>query len=402
MAEHQLPRPRSTIGGTPLQTLRDEYHADLFDDYLPFWDKHGTDREFGGFMCTLDHDGTQIDTKKNGWHQGRGLWVYAHLYNCFGDPDHLEIARKTRKFLLNHGRDENGDWAIQMDREGNILSRDGVGYANMFVAEGLQEYAKATGDAETVDLAKQALYKAFDNFSDPEATRFKQAPASYPGIRGQGTHMVGLRVSTQMLRHAPDPDLQTFSDRMVDAIVNKFWNPEYELNNEYLDNDYNRPDDANEDHIQLGHSMETLWMLMDEAIRREDRQLLNLAADRLHRHMQVAWDDVYGGFYTGMHVHGVAGAGKPLWTQEEVLVGTLMLLEHTDLDWPEMWFARTYSFVKEKYSLKQYGYPLYLLSGDRKITFQPHARRKGNYHRPRHLVANLLTLERMIDAPGEA
>jgi N-acylglucosamine 2-epimerase len=400
MDSQSYPGRRTRIGDLTLQELRDEYHADLFDDYVPFWDKHGTDHEYGGFMCTLDHDGTQIDTNKNGWHQGRGLWVYSHLYNCFGDEEHLEIARKTKEFLLSHGRDENGDWAIQMDREGNILARDDVGYANMFVAEGLQEYARATGDDEVMDLAIKALYKGMDNFSAPEATRFKQAPASYPGIRGQGTHMVGLRVSTQMLRHSSEPTLQAFSDRMVDAIVDKFWNPEYGLNNEYLDHDYNRPDDANEDHIQLGHSMETLWMLMDEALRRKDDQLLSLAAERLHRHIQVAWDDVYDGFFTGMHVHGVANESKPLWTQEEVLVGALMLLEHTDLDWPEMWFARTYRYIKEKFSLRQYGYPLYILSGDRKVTFQPHVRRKGNYHRPRHLVMNLLTLDRMIAKLG--
>ena len=39
-----------------------------------------------------------------------------------------------------------------------------------------------------------------DNFDDPKAERFRQAPAHYPGIRSQGSHMVGLRVSTQMLR----------------------------------------------------------------------------------------------------------------------------------------------------------------------------------------------------------
>ena len=34
----------------PLQELRSQYSADLFDDYLPFLAEHVIDHEFGGFL----------------------------------------------------------------------------------------------------------------------------------------------------------------------------------------------------------------------------------------------------------------------------------------------------------------------------------------------------------------
>src|SRR5262245_31984411 len=92
------------IAGMTLRELRDSLHTELFDVILPFWDKHGIDHEFGGVMCSLDYDGTLVNTEKLLWFQGRALWVYSHLYNHFGqDPRHLEVARKTKDFLLKYG-----------------------------------------------------------------------------------------------------------------------------------------------------------------------------------------------------------------------------------------------------------------------------------------------------------
>src|SRR5690349_15312563 len=88
--------PASTFGGVGwadlhLPELRQRYRAELFDVFLPFWDAHGIDHEHGGFMCALDHDGTRVNTHKYLWFQGRGIWVYSHLFNRFGrDPRHLE------------------------------------------------------------------------------------------------------------------------------------------------------------------------------------------------------------------------------------------------------------------------------------------------------------------------
>ena len=65
---------RLQIGDHSLVELRDHYRNYLFDEYLPFWARHGIDHERGGFICALDHDGSQVgDKHKNMWYQGRGL-----------------------------------------------------------------------------------------------------------------------------------------------------------------------------------------------------------------------------------------------------------------------------------------------------------------------------------------
>ena len=70
------------------------------------------------------------------------------------------------------------------------------------------------------------------------------------------------------------------------------------------------------------------------------------------------------------------------------------------VDWPWEWFGRVFDYIERKYSLKQYGHPLYLTAGDRKMTFTPHVSRKEHYHHPRHLMRCLLGLEALVERDG--
>ena len=113
------------------------------------------------------------------------------------------------------------------------------------------------------------------------------------------------------------------------------------------------------------------------------------AADGLH---------VYGGaFRCLVHVDdNVWKVDKVLWLQEEVLIGTLFMIDHTGDQWARDWFSKMYTYVMDKFPLRQYGYPLWILSADRKVTFREKASRVGNFHHPRHLMLNLLALDRII------
>ena len=78
----------------------------------------------------------------------------------------------------------------------------------------------------------------------------------------------------------------------------------------------------------------------------------------------------------------------------------MILIEHTDWDWPVDWFERTFDYAEAKFSLKQYGYPLYLYGGDRKVSFSEHVTRKENYHHPRCVMRNLIGVENILSRGG--
>lgn len=409
--------PPIQLAGRTLEEWRNKYRQELFDSMLPFWDRHGVDHERGGLMHGLDYDGRLVHSQKLLWFQGRAIWVYSFLYNHFGaDPRHLEIARKTRDFVLRHARQADGWWAELLDREGKVLRPfRGDVYGMYFVAEGLQEYAWAAKDEESHELAL-ALMKQLHRYIENPNLEFPGAPAR--GARPQGLWMVNLRTATQILRRWRDAEIEEIAQKAVNAVMNKHFNPDIGLNNEDLHFDFSRIR-GEENKSLLGHSIETLWMVMDEALRINDLKLWELGAERIRRHIEVGWDDVFGGLAQWINVDqggyvwpvekpvgtdlefrfvGEYQYMKPLWALNEVLVACLNVFERTRAEWASRWFGRAQEIIDTKYSRKAYGQPGYMLFADRRMRPQPHVSRQDNYHPPRQLMLNLLALDRMLAA----
>ena len=47
------------------------YRDTLLQDVMPFWLRHGFDREHVGIITSLDRDGCILDTDKSVWFQSR-------------------------------------------------------------------------------------------------------------------------------------------------------------------------------------------------------------------------------------------------------------------------------------------------------------------------------------------
>ncbi len=180
------------------------------------------------------------------------------------------------------------------------------------------------------------------------------------------------------------------------------FNPDFRLFNEYINHDMSRIEN---DHGQVvyGHGQEAMWMVMERAVIRNDRRLFDTCAERLKRQIEVFWDDVYGGeLLELLHVdNNTWNVSKALWLHDEILIGTMMVIEHTGAQWAKYWFKQTLDFTKNKLDLGQYGYPLWMLYSDRKGTFNPKYDRIGNFHHPRHLMVNLLAIDRMMKRGGK-
>jgi N-acylglucosamine 2-epimerase len=407
-AGRPAPGPLLELAGRSVIELRDLYRKDLFDDYLPFVEKYVIDHERGGFMCEVDLDGRLISTNKSSWFDGRGLWVHAFLYNHFGrDPKQLEIARKTADLLLRVGPSgPDGLWPKTYTRDGTPLSSsDGEIYGDLFVAEGLAEYAAASGEIRYRTMARDLVRKCVRLYDSPEyrpaigQTYLGPGARPFPGARVLGVWMVLLRLSTQMLEREADLEIEAIANRAVDAITHAHFNPDFELCNELLNHDLSRPDNEYKQLVYTGHCLEVLWMVLREAQRRQDQALFDLTADRHRRHLTVAWDDVFGGVLRNLqHVEqDVWLTDKVLWAQEEVLIATLLLVE-AGVEWAAAEFSRMYRYVRATYPLTDRGLPLWMYAGDRRMTyasFLAMPRRLENYHHPRHLMLNLLALERL-------
>jgi mannose/cellobiose epimerase-like protein (N-acyl-D-glucosamine 2-epimerase family) len=361
-------------------------------------------------MCLTDYTGERESDKKLSWFEGRGSWVYAFLYNNLArEQKYLDVARKSLEFVLrSKPKSENDLWSKELVRDGKPLPPpDGEIYGDLFIAEGLAEFSKATGERAFWDEAKDLVLKCARIYDRTDyrpsigQTYLGKDARPFPGARIQGVWMVLIRVITQMLEMRADAGLEKIAARAVDAVLNHHFNPEFGLNNELLNHDLSRPANEYAQLVYTGHCIETLWMFLFEAERLKDKKLFDTFAERFRRHTEVAWDRVYGGVFRNlMNVNENRWTlDKVLWAQEEVLIGSLYIFEKTGANWAREMFDQAYEYVQKTYPLKKYGSPLWMYAGNRKVEFEEfktRPKRVENYHHPRHLMLNILSLERMI------
>ncbi len=394
-----------------LRALASAWRTELFHRVLPFWEGRGFDHTHGGFFHRLGYDGSLLGDEKHLWFQGRGLWVWSFLYNHFGrDAARLEIARRTRDFLLAHAPQPDGWWARVLSRDGRALEPfSGELYGMFFAAEGLLEYAAAVRDDEAHAKARELLERIWRRMHERGF-----------GPRPQGLWMLSLRIATQMLRRESDALAKEMADEALDAILERHYNPEIGLNNEVLAFDFSRPP-GEESKCVFGHCIECLWMAMDEADRRGDRRLWELCAGRLRRHLDAGWDYVFGGLVHAVNVDhptyewpeeelpgtafrfravGEYNYLKSLWAINEVIVATLAVYIRTGHPWAARYLAAAEQIRRERFSLERLGYPTYMLFTDRRFRLQPHGDRQDNYHLPRQLMLGLLMLDEAAGTGG--
>jgi N-acylglucosamine 2-epimerase len=397
------------LGGFALAHLRELYHRDLFTDWLPFMDGYVIDREYGGFLCNTDFNGARVDTNKDPLFEGRGIWVYSHLYTHFGkNPRYLDVAQRSVELLGRSQPPEGVLWCTSIRRDGTPASAPSTLIpTDLGIAEGFAAYAQATGQQEYLEKAKRLLEKCVQAYDRPDynpnvgRTYFGAAAPDLPGARIMGSWMILLRTAAQILEIDQDAKLDQLARRCAEAVLRYHFNPDFELNNELLNHDGSRPRNQYSQLCNLGNTLEMTWMLLDEATRQRDDGMFQLCANRFRRHAEAAWDSVYrGAFHVLLNVdQNLYELNKLLWAQEEMLIDTLYIYQRYRASWAAEMFGRTYTYVRQKYPLASHASPLWMYASDRKASFEQFSslrKRVENYHHPRHLMLNLRRIEAIL------
>lgn len=383
------------IGDRSLKQLRDGYRRELFERFIPNMDRLIIDHNLGGFMCDINNEnGEQITSSKRAWFEGRGIWVYSFLYNHFGkNPDFLSVARKSKDFILKNLPSNQEFWISSFSREGVPTSGLGDIFGNLYIAEGLLEYSIASNEFKYFDLAKSILLQSVERYDRPDY--IYSLEKSIKGPRVLNHWMIILRNCTQMLLYKYDAEIELLAERCVDAIMNYHVDPVLDLLMVTLSHDLKKlPNVEFSEKINFGLAIQTLWIVFFEADRKKDILLFNKAKSLFKRHVDLASDNVYGGYYWSLDELSSATfrLGKTLSLHDEVLIGSMFLIKHSADDWAKETFSKTYEYMQKTFIKSELAFPVE--SGDRKFdNFSKNG--MGIYHHPRQLMLNLLAIEKM-------
>ncbi|MBL8966500.1 MAG: AGE family epimerase/isomerase, partial [Spirochaetaceae bacterium] len=389
-----------------IASLKALYDRELFESVAPFWERHGPDRECGGYFSCLDRDGAVFDTDKVLWMQGRGLWCFSKLYaGVAPEPRWLELARLGADFLRDKGRAPNGDFWFSVDRRGNPLVQPYNIFTDCFCAAGFAEYGRASGEGWATELAVGTYRRIQERRRDPKGPWTKQIAANRP-VKAMAMPMMQVWMAGEMRGLVPEPELRERVDEAVAQVLELHVDEGRKAVFERVHPDGTRPDCMEGRLLTPGHALETLWFIMRVAAERGDRGLVGRLKEAMLWTAERGWDAEYGGIYyyqdyEGRPTEKIESSMKLWWVHAEALAAFLLAYKLTGDPACEAWFRRIQEWTWSRFPDPEYGewYGYLDRRGEVALTLKG-GKWKGFFHIPRCLLACSGWLGEMSGACG--
>ncbi|MBO5898930.1 MAG: AGE family epimerase/isomerase [Clostridia bacterium] len=381
-----------------LEQIRSRFEQELKKSCIPFWLTHGVDSEYGGLINCLDRQGAVYSTDKSVWMQGRCAWMFSYIYNRIEkNPEYLTMAKSCLDFAKAHCIDEDGRMFFTVTRDGRPLRKRRYWFSESFYMIANAEYYMATGEDAYLTEAKKYYDFVLGIYRDHDTDPYKITPKSYAETRATislAEPMILLNM-TSIMREA-DKDGAARYDTIVDGLIadiRRFHSDEYHATFECIGADGELIlDSAPSRVINPGHDIEMSWFLLEEAIRRDDKELSAFAEKIFNEAFERGWDEQYGGIFyfkdvLGKPVEAYEHDMKLWWVHNETIIASLMLYLHTGNEKYAEIFNRVVDYAFSHFSDPEYGEWYGYLRRDGKPTEPPC---KGHtYKGPFHVMRML-------------
>ena len=323
----------------------------LTKNIVPFWYPQVIDRQDGGYRLNHDTQGKWLGPANKGIvSQARTVWFFARLYNSpYGKKEYLDMTKHGYAFLRDKMYDnEYGGFYTEVSSNGDKPTRPEKHlYGQGFALYALTEYAKASGDASALELARKlfstleyrshdAQYGGYREFFQRDWTAPPANAVSFmgtgPELKLYNTHLHLMEPVTTYYLATRDPLVRQRLTELIfiesNAIVRKTvgacsdrhyadWKP-------VLDPRFYR--------ASYGHDVENIWLLVDacDAAAISNGPLMDLYRTLFDYAYKYGWDEKQGGFfYTGPFDKPAEDRTKSWWVQAEALVSSLRMYRLT-------------------------------------------------------------------------
>lgn len=372
-----------------IQQLKSFYKNQLLNDTVPFWFPKSIDKEFGGYLLMRDQDGSLLDDDKSVWIQGRFAWLLATLYNTVErKQEWLDGAKAGVDFLRKYCFDTDGRMFFHVTRDGKPIRKRRYFFSETFAVMAFAAYAKASGDQEIAEEARNLFGKCIA-YASGEIT----LPAKFENTRpakGLGVPMILINTAQQLRETIGDPRCDEWIAKWIQEIENDFVKDDLRCVMEQVS-----PDGKLIDHIDgrtftPGHAIEGSWFILHEAkYRNNDPHLIDLGCSILNYMWERGWDKEQGGMFYFRDVYN-----KPVqeywqdmkfwWPHNETIIATLLAYTVTKNEKYLQWHQMIHDYAYSRFHDKKYGEWFGYLHRDGTIAQTAKGNLfKGPFHLPR-------------------
>ncbi|WP_318678007.1 AGE family epimerase/isomerase [Treponema sp.] len=315
-----------------MEKLYKSVKDELFNDILPYWQKHSRDYKNTGFYGHIDNNNVPDSTcERSIVMTARFLWTYSTVARLTKDSSYLEMADFAYNTIITKYWDkENGGvyWSVLPDGTPKISKKQIYGEA--FCCYGLSEYAAAikelretTSDAadektedEKESPSQIAMNYALDLYSllekhayDPDFGGYVEARAVNWGTttdmrlsskdmncsKSMNTNLHVMEAYTNLYRTLPVvfPDAGPIRTEIAESLselvkttVECILQP-----NGHLSMFFNMDWKILSDEISYGHDIEASWLLWEAACELNDEELKAQIKDTVIKMAQVALEE---------------------------------------------------------------------------------------------------------------
>ena len=367
------------------------YKDELLENVVPFWMNNSRDHECGGYFTCLDRKGEVFDTDKFMWLQGRQVWLFSMLFNKVEKKQEwLDMALHGADFMRKNGMDDQGNWYFSLSREGKPLVQPYNIFSDCFAAMAFSELYKATGIQEHKQLALNTFHNILKRQENPKGKYSKTFPGTRP-LKNFSLPMILCNLSLIMEDLLGSAFVDQAIKPLIKEVTEDFYDKESGLILENVTLEGNFCNSFEGRLLNPGHTNESMWFMMDLAMRYEDKDLVGKCVEILLRSTENGWDHKFGGIFYFLDIRGyptqqLEWDQKLWWVHIETLISLAKAYHLTGNDECRNWFEKiheyTWNHFKDPEYPEWYGYlnrqgePLLQLKG---------GKWKGCFHVPRGL-----------------
>jgi N-acylglucosamine 2-epimerase len=310
------------------------YRDGLLNDTVPFWFPRSVDKEYGGFIHCLDHDGSVLDTDKSVWAQGRMCWMLLTLLNTVEKrTEWLTWAELGLSFIERNCFDNDGRMFFHVAQDGKSIRKRRYAYSEAFAAIAYAAHYRATGKERSAQRAND-LFDFYTHWNFTPGLMPPKHTDTRPMI-GLGPRMITL-ITAQELRVnlGEAPRLTNWIDRCIDEIASLFVKPDLRVVMETVAPNGDIVDHFDGRLLNPGHAIEGAWFIMQEGHYRTDSSLIRLGCDMLEWMWERGWDREFGGlfYFRDLRDKPVQEYWQDMkfwWPHNEAIIATLLAYELT-------------------------------------------------------------------------
>ena len=346
-----------------LEAFQKRVRSELYDNIIPFWQKHTVDEEFGGFA---GHAGRDLVKDK---HAGKGLilnarilWTFAAMYRFDADPKHLELAKRAYDYLNRYFWDNQfGGVFWQVDYRGQCVDDSKKIYGQAFYIYALAEYYLATNDAGALDRANEMFgfieRHSFDkantgyfeicnrDWTIAEGARLSNKDMNEKKSMNNHLHVIEGYTNLYRCEHKPKVGekilglIDNFTRHIIDRKTFHF--------NHFFDDTWRPKSDS----YTFGHDIEGSWLLYEAAEILEKPALSKKVAEVALEMAEVALKeglDKDGGLLYEGRGGQIINSDKEWWPQAEAVVGFLNAYQLSGKEYFLQAALNSWDFIERK------------------------------------------------------